>query len=398
MTSLKYAVKQFVSSPISNILIVFQFAVMMISAVLLTAVIENRIKEYSSLKGIMDSQGAMVCLDGYMDFDPEKPLTDKSQIEELIPDSKAVCAYKSIFIVKGNDTPINVICYDKAVLNMYRPDISEGKWLSDTDDSEIEIAVRKGYAEVGDILTFTAYDKNGNEKEVKARVAATADEGTYFFGSSDFDAGFENCQSVYSPLLPDTDTGVYPIFTSFEALERNGISCWPWGKAFVTYENADDEQNIKNMKALTSLGTVMSLTQFTSNSKEHIRDRLALLIPVFICVTLLILVSITTMTSSGIKAHMRMLGIYYSYGADVGSVTAIIVSLQLICIVFGSLVSLIIFNTLKILAGSDLIVSFDIYSFAAVSFICIISLIITLVIAKAMINRGALLSACRAKE
>ena len=398
MTSLKYAVKQFVNSPVSNIIIVFQFAVMMISAVLLTAVIENRIKEYSSLKSIMDSQGAMVCLDGYIDFDPEKPLNNKSQIEALIPDSKAVCAYKSIFFVKGNDTPINVICYDKTILNMYRPDISEGEWLSDTDDSEIEIAVRKGYAEVGDILTFTAYDKSGNEKEIKARVAATADEGTYFFGSSDFDAGFENCQSVYSPLMPDTDTGVYPIFTSFEALERNGISCWPWGKAFVNYENADDEQDTKNMKALTSLGTVMSLTQFKKYSDEHLRDQLALLIPVFICVTLLILVSITTMTSSGIKAHMRVLGIYYSYGADVKAVTAIIVLLQLICIIFGSLVCIIIFNTLKISAGSDLIVSFDFYSFTAVSFICIVSLIITLVIAKAMITTRVLLSSCRAKE
>lgn len=398
MTSLKYAVKQFVSSPVSNILIVFQFAVMMISAVLLTAVIENRIKEYSSLKGIMDSQGAMVCLDGYIDFDPEKPLTDKSQIEELIPDSKAVCAYKSIFFVPGDDTPINVICYDKSVINMYHPDIFEGQWLDEVDTNVINIVVRKGYAEIGDTLTFKTYDKSGNEKEITARVASIADEGTFFFGNSDFDAGFENCQSVYSPLLPDTDTNIYPIFTSFDALEKNGISSWPWGKAFVTYKNADDEQNAKNMKTLTSLGTVMSLTQFTSNSKEHIRDQLALLIPVFICVTLLILVSITTMTSSGIKSHMRVLGIYYSYGADVKAVTAIIILLQLISIVFGSLVCLIIFNTLKLSARSDLIVSFDAYSFAAVSFICIISLIITLVIAKAMINRGALLSACRAKE
>jgi hypothetical protein len=306
---------------------VIVITMVMISSVLIRYQLYTPFKEYFSSDGLFVDY--ISTANEYPDSPSMSTTINDETLEENLKNVEDIVACHSVFTTLADHEydSIYACSYDDKIIENYKPEIIEGRWL-DINSDEIEVVIGENNYDykVGDYVDF----KFVNDYEpitLKVKIVGKIKDGSkipgYILENQDDKVDFSD---FYYPYYYDIEG--YPLFIfSFSQLDNyqlenkespeQGIIQSISSKVLIKFSSKlSDEQLEEEINTLSSFGelTYCDMTLLNKNSKLYLYKQVYDLLPLIIVLFLLVLISSISSNALLTKRRLKNYSIYYITG------------------------------------------------------------------------------------
>lgn len=357
---LKIAWKRFVSSFHIHIFVAVQMSIVLSVCVIMVSSVFSRFEYYLPLKDIMNSNASAVQLNGVYQISGTNNSVSKilfrdiDKLSKTFPDKAHTwyTRYDPLIIpAERNDQKCIFISYTENTYLLYEPKMKQGKWydilssgMTESGNIPVIVCPHNVNYKIGDTLEVkkaVTYDEV-DPSAVYLEICGILDEKAMLFGGYSGN-GLHNHTSFYNLAEdfftdPDPDKKMALFIMPQEAVDNLDIvaevaQC----NGIITYGNEiSQEQVVINTERLQNMiglpaENIASIKDF---SLLYIMQQVYALLPLFICIAVLTLISSICTSAVITKKNIRSYAIFHLCGATSGKCV-------LICIFQTMFVSLI---------------------------------------------------------
>lgn len=305
--------------------ILVQLCITFFIAISFVSVIEIEYEKYKALLPCMEEDGWIFQI-SYLDTWDGKPVCGTEYLEKHLKSAHVYGGSTVYGYFSDGDNPMSVssIVYDTEIMDAYVPELSEGRWLKETDSEtdEIEVVITPGNKniQVGDCLFLHDYDGKLKEEPITVRIVGVLREDASFCGVS-----YSKDAVNYQNLFQSVDTQKPALLMGYEDVKNAeyravghegimGIS----GNAFVVYEKGiTEEEQEYNMEFLNTYGSYVWREELSSalhKSRVAFARELGKYVPVIACGWLLTVISSLCVGIVVSKRQWKNLSVYQMLG------------------------------------------------------------------------------------
>lgn len=364
---IKFAMKELKLRWKMNLLVLIQLTAVFTTCIICVSMIAWQLQFYTGFEKYLKQDGLLV--DGADFINPVNgvPFTDSEAIEQYLKSAHVVTTYLSEVSYHVEDYPLtfHTNAMDTAIIDNYRPELTTGRWLKETDYQtdliEAVITTNKYGLKTGDEMkAWNTYgdslSPSGERKEITVRIVGELALGALFFGSSappeqelDYRVFFQTAD-LDMPYLFVQKTDMDAAFKQINSLE--GLMMQE-GTAFVMYnQDITKEERVFNEAylRLSPIAALEKLSTINQNSRIFLKKQLLQYLPLMLGLFLLTLTSeITTRTISA-KLELRNYAVYRLCGLGmkqcclISLTSAAIVAVSALLISVGGISLAFVFN------------------------------------------------------
>lgn len=319
--------------------IMIQSVVVMVALLFGVSIFTSRYEKYKAVHEMVGDEGYILNAEHLMRAgdNPDNMICGETKdVEELFSGAKAICTYN---VWAGYDYKDiwdyyepKTIAYDDEAAYLYEPDLDDGRWFKDSDMDTVEIeAVITNNSfgiKVGDKLKIS-HSFNGEPltTPLTVKIVGIVSDNAYILGAP---AAYEekyddvrDCFFTYSSKFEEV-----PVIMILQNDLRNAeskllggacISTVVSGMQFISFDNNITDEQVKKIKNCIMspkcyLNHSIDKKTFDYNSKLYIWNQLNELIPIFIGLLVLVIMSVVCSSAMMTRAQLRNYAIYYLSG------------------------------------------------------------------------------------
>ena len=338
---LKLAIKDLKKMEWMAMLCIFFFSLITLSTVSMVSAVEVKIKEYRLVKPYLQNRGVLL-LPAFLAKDSNNHgtfLRDEQELKTYLNGVEEIVCYEKIWEpqIVGLADEIEAYCYNSNAIRCMEPVMKEGRWFGKEDiNASVLSAVITGNTKkeihVGDVLTLkTAMDK---DLEIQIKVVGVLDDRNALFFNDIYRKAYGDYRDCYYVFQNDAEDRV-KLFLSDEQIlagekegmfeylnyrlsptkgfqkEMTGISIISFQKN-MTEEEIDAE--LGKLYEMSYLHHKFNLRDFYKNSRRYVMEDLIVWLPLVICVSVFILITVISVNTIMIKKQLGNYAIYYLCG------------------------------------------------------------------------------------
>lgn len=323
--------REFKKNLFMRIIIILQITIVFFCVVSISSIIGYFYNYYDNYKEYINSKGILFNLQ-YIKDDEGILYESSDKVEDVLVKADVVGCYYPWSIFKDaneNEIELESIAYDKELLEAYTPELSEGRWLRDNDDVIEAVVSYNAYGlKVGDSLKVYDTYMLQPEAAMTVKIVGVLEDGARITGFLEFSMNsMEDYEDIYSDVYSDEYDyepgggkkpiilmGIDNINKCMAAYDNHSLERQMGGLCFVKYsDDITTEEIIENERLLGTYATYNAkedLSVVRENSIENIKKRIFAILPIFICVFVLTIISATVSCAISIKKQMRDFTIY----------------------------------------------------------------------------------------
>lgn len=322
---LKHIIKELKSSAFMNTIIVVQMVIVFICTMAASSIVTYYYNCYHKTSDLYKSKGEIYRVDGVVH--KTIPLNSSKNLEELLVKCDIFGMYDTWALYFDNDMKeyeYRTISYDREIIETYTPKLKEGRWINpNRDDGVVEaVIVENEYnLSVGDKLIMCDVYMAQPDRCLEVEIVGIMEDGARFIGQGlhvtgeGSRANLEDYRDIYvdyfleEQKIPVMLTSVYSVYMSSYMKKNNCMMTELEGLLFINYNSGITEEEIEyNKKVLNRDARItgkISMDEFRQNSIATIKEKLYGILPIFICVFILVIISGMCNFAISIKKHMR---------------------------------------------------------------------------------------------
>ncbi len=321
--------------------IMLQSVVVMISIFFGVSVFTSRYEKYKAIHNMVGDEGYILNAEHLMQAgeNPDNLICgDTKDVEELLPGTNATCTYN---VWAGYDYKDiwdyyepKTIAYDEYAAYVYEPDLDAGRWFeeSDIDTVEIEAVIANNHygVGVGDKLEISqGFYGEQLSTPLTIEIIGIVSDNTYILGSPADNAERYNdvrdCFFTYSSEFEEEPVILFlknDLRSSENILYGSAqISISVSGMQFISFDdNITDSQKKEIQDCIVGTKCILNHSidkgTFDYYSKDYIWNQLNELIPIFIGLLLLVIISVVCSSAIMTRTQLRNYAIYYLSGLE----------------------------------------------------------------------------------
>lgn len=406
----KISLKMFKSSFKINAFVIFQLGVVFSVCIFMISSVFSRYEYYLPLKDIMNSKASAVSFASSLyDNEQSKAVrlfynnSDSFGEEFIKPQNSCYTRYSPFFT--NDERTLKAISYTKNTYSLYSPNLISGDWnrtLSQklTSDGCIPAIIFQNQYDykIGDVISANTKKYSEERVSVNLKVCGIIGGDAMLFGNSNFADGLHNHTSFFESVNDimqtevDNDEPCLLVIVSQDLLHELEIMADFTGVyGIIAYDSSTtDEQVIANNSRLaTRYGLdAKNIGTIKINSIKYINYQIFALLPIFICVLLLTIISGICTNAVIAKKNMRTYAIFNMCGATKSKCVLMCV-LQ---VLFSSAVSLPI--SFFLIKSAQSVFGFDctinIFSIIGCVAIAILNVLLSMILPYNIIGKSSL--------
>ena len=313
---IKYSLKLLRRNLLTNIFIALQIAVTLLMIILSVSSVMSKIEDYLPLRKVLSSEGMCLFASGsYIDdlshyYSCNDIINISDNIEEIY--STETTDFLMIPNTENEDEAHpGFVVYNKNMYDLYKPQMQEGKWLSDIKGDKNYISAVVSYSSkynVGD--TIEVYDYIDEIYYPLKIVGKTAQKAKFITNSSIYEFA-KDFRDLYGNIEGNM------IFIRHDDIELTPISVSPQGIIFIKYKDGLSDEEADAIKGeLFKMGGFLNLSdELNKKSIEYLSEDIMLILPICICVFIISLICTVASSAIAAKCNMKTFLITYICGA-----------------------------------------------------------------------------------
>lgn len=326
----KLALREFKSNWFMNIIIIIQMVIVFFSVTSAVSIADYFYQYYNNFREYYESEGYLYYMNGVqVENDRHRNVTanDSAVVEQQLKKADVVSCYSpwAEFSVGGeNEIGMYTIAYDHEIIDAYEPQLSEGRWLEwERDDGIVEAVISentKGINVGDEILMYNSF-MNEPEEAFTVKIVGKLMDGSRIVGVSDVRANDNNdYRAVYFDYYVEAEEkpaillSVDQISRCMEKNENLKLERFMSRLMFVRFhEDITQEERIHNERWLgmqVLMPAAINMSEIRANSSMVIKERLLAVLPVFIGLFILTIISAMCTCAISIKRQMKDYLIY----------------------------------------------------------------------------------------
>lgn len=286
--------------------VIIQLSCALVLIIACVSSIISRFKYYTPFEKLLEQKGCVAVVGTVSNYNSD-------DLKNKLHNCKDVHMGYHLAAGQGIASPT---VYDDYIMKAYPLEMSSGEWVvsdKDSEYSQIMVSENTGY-NIGDIITTNL--------DCKFQVAGIFEESQKIIGFNNMAAK----QCDYRLLYTEGEVNKEYVIISRSEAEKCKATCYPNGVAFIVYNNdITEDEETANSIILSEHGMVGSFPneRLRSNSKSYIYEQLYTLLPILICVSLLLFVSVISVNSISTVKRLRTYAIYRMCGLYCNKCTSI---------------------------------------------------------------------------
>ena len=313
---IKYSLKLLRRNLLTNIFIALQIAVTLLMIILSVSSVMSKIEDYLPLRKVLSSEGMCLFASGsYIDdlshyYSCNDIINISDNIEEIY--STETTDFLMIPNTENEDEAHpGFVVYNKNMYDLYKPQMQEGKWLSDIKGDKNYISAVVSYSSkynVGD--TIEVYDYI-DEIYYPLKIVGKTAQKAKFITNSSINEFAKDFRDLYGNIEGNM------IFIRHDDIELTPISVSPQGIIFIKYEDGLSDKEADSIKGeLFKMGGFLNLSEeLNKKSIEYLSEDIMLILPICICVFIISLICTVASSAIAAKCNMKTFLITYICGA-----------------------------------------------------------------------------------
>lgn len=322
----KLAWREFKKNLFMRIIIILQITIVLFCVVCVSSIAIYFYNYYNNFKSYFNSNGFLYHMENIV-LDNYTLAEDSEFIEQQLKKADIISCYMpwvSYKDQKNNDIEFYSLAYDKEFIDGFTPKLSDGRWLNySRDDGIIEAVISKGTygLQVGDTLTMYDVYMHQPEQSLTVEIVGEISDGERIVGyTNNIRNSVYDYQSVYCDFYVDQEEmpiillSIDNINAGMTVKENHSIERMMTGLMFVIFSpDITHEEQVYDERILsTEVRTIekIHMSYIKQNSFKSIKKRIFAILPIFLCVFILTIISATTSCSIAVKKQMRDYTIY----------------------------------------------------------------------------------------
>lgn len=315
---------------------------------------------------------------------------------------KIISCHHPFIVPKKENAGWTPVSYDDEIIENYRPELSEGRWLKITNDKdcvEAVISENKNNWNVGDTidaicLNYEESVMNETDIPIKIKIVGKLKEGTKIIGGNSIYSKNPSINDFYYPYSFKIEQTPLMLF-SYSALNnikikkldnnRPNVYQGEYSSMILTFKNQIDSQVFDEIekkiseKSYYSIGLIANLKDFNKNSKEYITEQAKALFPIMVIILIMVLISSISVSAISTRRKLKDYAIFYINGLQWNQCSLINLYESLIISVISIILSVVTILVIQLtpLAESVKII-WSIYGFLACLAIMLLYILISM--------------------
>ncbi len=369
----KLAVKQLFKNKLSNIIIIFQLFVILILTLTMVSTILSRGKYFFPFKDMLDKPGVICSFTGNAESEVNKNLQEVDS---------SIFTYMTFF--DYDNIQFQVYSYKEAYLDKVKPTISDGIWLTESQDDKYIHAVitENEYGiKTGDFISY---------EDKKIKVIGVAADNTYLYGytsgeNGDINQDFRDLFRVYNHNyeIAEMNGSVPKVLMSYEDAKKLGLETVVYGHCIISFnEDISDKMIKQNKQAILGMHGSIYADNSTAlkNSEKLVYNQVYLLLPIIICVFLITAISVISVNAITVRRQLKNYAIYNICGLSWKKCCLInLLSSIIMCLIAIIMMVISVVLTKYISFFSQTVIDFGIIQVLSCVFLIVVYLILAMI-------------------
>lgn len=369
----KLAVKQLFKNKLSNIIITFQLFVILILTLTMVSTILSRGKYFFPFKDMLDKPGVICSLTGNAESEVNKNLQEVDS---------SIFTYMTFF--DYDNIQFQVYSYKEDYLDKVKPTISDGNWLTESQDDKYIHAVitENEYGiKTGDFISY---------EDKKIKVIGVAADNTYLYGytsgeNGDINQDFRDLFRVYNHNyeIAEMNGSVPKVLMSYEDAKKLGLETVVYGHCIISFNKEISDEMIKqNKQAILGMHGSIYADNSTAlkNSEKLVYNQVYLLLPIIICVFLITAISVISVNAITVRRQLKNYAIYNICGLSWKKCCLInLLSSIIMCLIAIIMMVISVVLTKYISFFSQTVIDFGIIQVLSCVFLIVVYLILAMI-------------------
>lgn len=304
--------------------ILLQLIITFLIAVSFISMMETEYTKYKAFENYLKKEGWYIY--GGNILTPDNYVVNApAMLEGYLASSDILACYTLSGDLQKEEMPIQAktIVYDQPIIDAYKPDIKEGRWLKNADIGtntvEAVIASNSYGIGLGDTLTIHEYGAASEESPVSVEIVGIlADDAEYYdISFSDNMINYKNLFASVSkgkqdePVLLMSREDIINTENGSELLLMQGTVLLTWKEGITDEEK---KRNIKYMSEHCFIAQKEELSVVIQKSRKEITGELQKYVPVLACGLLLTVISSLCVGVIVSKQQWKYLAVYNMLG------------------------------------------------------------------------------------
>lgn len=324
-TALKNLKKNFITSLFECLQMT---AVIMILLVMISSVLV-RYKLYTPFQDYFQSNGIFAYYTVAANEHPQTPtystIIDDKDILNKLNGATDIISCHSIFMLLANhpEDSVNVISYDDEIINRFKPELSEGRWINlNSSEPETVISENDYNYHVGDYIDIDFINESGVKSKVK--VVGKLKNGTKIPGYRlDINKNKFDFNDFYYPYYYDIEKMPILLFSYSQIDKLSGKNTSEkilqpiQGAALIKYKSSLSSAKFESEKEkLSSFGDSLycNMNDLNKNSISYLYNQVYNLLPIIVCLALLVFITNICNNALSTRRRLKDYTIYYING------------------------------------------------------------------------------------
>lgn len=321
---IKLGFLEFIRNLKMNFLIVLEMAVLISVSVFTVSTLMSQLKYYLPLSDYLSEKGFYLWAENIAShLDQGDYLETVSDIKSKSDKIEKVCAFSRFngsLIGKKYDVNTSGIAYNTDLINLYKPLMQEGKWLSEVPQSKdvlnIVVSENNSGINVGDEYEILL-DNGESNKTVKAKVVGKTVDGAKIFYRAGSDMNSYTAEDFYKSIYfnPQLSESAY-IIADQNQLDEFGVRTYLSKTAFIKLYDSTSDSEVSDIKSIfRKSGGITEGQKVKENSLKDVKTNLIYLLPIIAGTLIFTVVTAVCMSAINAKNQLRNYGIYYVCGS-----------------------------------------------------------------------------------
>ncbi len=356
---------EFKRSWFMNLIIVIQMTVVFVCTMCAASIVAYFYNYYSAYSEYLEKDGDLYMTECIY-ADPEIRDIDAYSwnLESKLKKAEVISTYApwaAFFDGEGQEIDYISMAYDRELIFAYEPELKEGRWLNpDREDGIIEAVVMESDYEIsiGTRLNMIDSTLSNDGYGMTVEVVGIMEDGERIVGINRNDPPVEvDYRDLYTDYYKEEQGGpviIMPadnIHTALGMAEGYTFAPFPSGMLMILYDEdiskEELEYNEKILNEHVQYWFKAENSKVKANSIKNIKEKLYGILPIFICVFILVIISGMCSFAISVKKHMRDYTIFSICGMPwEKSANICVVKSALMCIVA------LVISVLGVLIGS----------------------------------------------
>lgn len=300
---------------------VTQLGAVLVLLILICSTALSRYTLYEPFKDILESRGFMAYNAGGGGATPQ-------MLFDALPGVKILNTCVGGYYLEDTGKQIDTLTYCDELIDRYKPELSEGIWLSESKDSYLTTGYMPAVVdaeceyEVGQTVIIPGYengwDENGNvisRGVVKLRIIGRLKNNASVVSYPDYINAPVDHRNIYGTLNSGFEDNDFMLMRTEDMHSFTGRYTPMIGNQFVILGENDDTEQCKAVLSNVGGLACTSFEKLNSASRSYIFEQMKTIFPIALCIFILTVISSISISAIYTKRHLHTYAVLYICGA-----------------------------------------------------------------------------------